>query len=362
MVVTVDPTKSNAIRQLNATIQQLEQQMDDHRASRRPEIVQRLAEEKRMINDPTVGTLTITMLKSKIDFLQEKMKSADKAIEDGVKKFEDLQFYSANVEAKQQELAALTQIMNELKAQLDRTTLNQLAQERITPIDEATLDSPRGDAVHKYVGMAFAGILGFGTVVVGIAFIEFQSRRFNSSQQVNDGLGINVVGELPSVSGRTWRRIKGGQGPAVLKALMAERIDGTRTALIHNTAIESPRVVMVTSADPHEGKTTTSSQLAASLAPAPAIARCWSTPTYAIQACTACSTCRWIRGCRNCCEATPERDGRGAPDAHRQFVAVAGRPLRFASVQALSTSFPGNHDRRAVRAVRLRRHRFRAPS
>jgi capsular exopolysaccharide synthesis family protein len=52
----------------------------------------------------------------------------------------------------------------------------------------------------------------------------------------------------------------------VLKALMAERIDGTRTALIHSTANQPPRVVMVTSADPHEGKTTTSSQLAASLA------------------------------------------------------------------------------------------------
>ena len=75
-----------------------------------------------------------------------------------------------------------------------------------------------------------------------------------------------MVGELPNVSGRVWRRIKGGKGPSVLKALMAERIDGTRTALIHTTSADPPRVVMVTSAEPHEGKTTTASQLAASLA------------------------------------------------------------------------------------------------
>jgi capsular exopolysaccharide synthesis family protein len=75
-----------------------------------------------------------------------------------------------------------------------------------------------------------------------------------------------VLGVLPSIRGRAFRRVRGGKGPAVLKALMAERIDGTRTALIHTTAIAPPRVVMVTSAEPHEGKTTTSSQLAASLA------------------------------------------------------------------------------------------------
>jgi succinoglycan biosynthesis transport protein ExoP len=48
--------------------------------------------------------------------------------------------------------------------------------------------------------------------------------------------------------------------------LMAERIDGTRTNLMHTTSIAPPRSVMVTSAEPHEGKTTTASQLAASLA------------------------------------------------------------------------------------------------
>jgi capsular exopolysaccharide synthesis family protein len=96
--------------------------------------------------------------------------------------------------------------------------------------------------------------------------MEFQSRKVNSVKEVNDGLGIRVIGELPNISGRAFRRVRGGKGQNVLKALMAERIDGTRTALIHTTAIDPPRVVMVTSAQPHEGKTTTSSQLAASLA------------------------------------------------------------------------------------------------
>ena len=68
-------------------------------------------------------------------------------------------------------------------------------------------------------------------VVLAVAFMEFQARKVNSVQEVNDGLGIRVVGELPNISGRAFRRVRGGKGQNVLKALMAERIDGTRTAL-----------------------------------------------------------------------------------------------------------------------------------
>jgi capsular exopolysaccharide synthesis family protein len=266
MAVAKDPSKSHPVKQLTTMIQHLEQQIDDHRNNKRPEIIQMLAEQQKLLTDPTVGAMTVPMLKSKIAFLEKDLESADKSVKENLQAFGEMVFFNANVEAKQQELASLRTIMTEVKAQLDRTLVDRLAQERITLVDKATLESPHGDAVRKYVGVAFAGILGFGVVVVGIAFLEFQTRKLNTARQVNDGLGIRVVGELPSVTGRTWRRIKGGQGPAVLKALMAERIDGTRTALIHSTAVESPRVVMVTSADPHEGKTTTSSQLAASLA------------------------------------------------------------------------------------------------
>ena len=156
--------------------------------------------------------------------------------------------------------------INELRETIERTNVERLAQERVTKIDDATLVSPRGDAMRKYIGVLFAAVLGFSVVVFGVALFEFRTRKLIEPAQVNDGLGIKVIGELPSVTGRTWRRIKGGHGGAVLKALMAERIDGTRTALIHASAVDPPRVVMVTSADPHEGKTTTASQLAASLA------------------------------------------------------------------------------------------------
>ncbi len=267
MTVTRNPAESSHVQQLNAMIHRIEQQIDEYSASMRPHIMEMLAAEDMNDNNPVAdGAMTVAMLDSKKDHLEDALIKAEALIDDEVKRFEALRQQSGDVTAKREELKSLNQIMQKIKAEIDQTGVERLAASRITKYDEAQLDSPRGDAIRKYVAVAFAAILGFGVVVVGIAFYEFQARKLNDTQQVKEGLGIKVVGELPSVTGRTWRRIRGGRGPAVLKALMAERIDGTRTALIHASAAEPPRVVMVTSADPHEGKTTTSSQLAASLA------------------------------------------------------------------------------------------------
>jgi capsular exopolysaccharide synthesis family protein len=265
MAVTIDASQSSTVRSLNGQINQIEQEIDEHSANMRPHVVEML-NERDLMDDSSLGRISVSMLEKQKAHLEEQLTAADAAIAEKTKAFDTLEKYNANVMAKREELAALKQIMTQLKAELDRTQVERLAQERITKVDDAQLASPRGDAIKKYVAVAFAGLLGFGIVVAGIAFGEFQSRKLNGTQQVNDGLGIKVIGELPSLGGRTWRRVKGGKGQAVLKALMAERIDGTRTALIHSTAVEPPRVIMVASAEPHEGKTTTSSQLAASLA------------------------------------------------------------------------------------------------
>ncbi len=211
--------------------------------------------------------------------------------------------------------------------------------------------------MRKYVSIAFVIVLSFGLIVLGVAFVEFQGRKVNSVKEVNDGLGLRVVGELPNISGRAFRRLRGGKGQAVLKALMAERIDGTRTALIHTTAIDPPRVVMVTSAEPREGKTTTATQLAASLARSgrrtllidadirnPGVHRVFEMPQDP-------GLCGIV--------ARRSRSRRGdSSDADGQFVADAGRSLRSAQRAGAVELVSGLDHRGTVRAIRLRHHRF----
>jgi polysaccharide biosynthesis transport protein len=266
MALAKNPAKSPTVRDLNKEINQIEQAIEEHKAEQRPRVVEMLAAKDVLEGDPRSRAVTVPMLEKRLAHLEEELVRCEEAITEHAKAFDNLRVYAVDLESDEEHLRTQRLVMSELKQKLDRSRVEQFAQERITKVDPATLASPEGDVMRKYVAILFSGALGFSLVVLGIAFAEFQKRKLNTSGEVNDGLGIKVIGELPSLRGRKWRRLKGGKGQAVLKALMAERIDGARTALIHSTVVDSPRVVMVTSADPHEGKTTTSTQLAASLA------------------------------------------------------------------------------------------------
>ncbi|MEM8864483.1 MAG: CpsD/CapB family tyrosine-protein kinase, partial [Planctomycetota bacterium] len=85
--------------------------------------------------------------------------------------------------------------------------------------------------------------------------------RLNGPEQVDEGLGIRVIGTLPSLSGR-----KSLDPKHPIVAQLTESIDSVRTALMHESTTKRRQVVLVTSAAAMEGRTTVASQLAASLA------------------------------------------------------------------------------------------------
>jgi capsular exopolysaccharide synthesis family protein len=259
---TKHPETSSRIKKLKDQVTRTEESLDEHKAN----LIPKLREIQLASASNNAQQLSLPLLEKQREYLDGQLKTAEESVREQTEALAKLDDFNVNVQSKLEELKAWQAITADLRAELDRIKVEQLAPERITKIDEASIVSNSGDALNKYVAVGFAGILGFSLVVLGVAFTEFQSRKVNTVREVHDGLGIRVLGELPNVSGRTWRRIRGGKGPALLKNLMAERIDGARTNMIHTTVIDPPRVVLITSAEPHEGKTTTATQLAASLA------------------------------------------------------------------------------------------------
>ncbi|TWT99926.1 Tyrosine-protein kinase YwqD [Botrimarina colliarenosi] len=117
---------------------------------------------------------------------------------------------------------------------------------------------------NRLMRYAISGLGGLTTLCLtclGIGYMEFRARRLNGPQQIDEGLGIRVIGTLPSLSGK-----KSLSAKSPILAQLSESIDSVRTALMHESTSKKRQLVLVTSAETGEGRTTVASQLAASLA------------------------------------------------------------------------------------------------
>jgi succinoglycan biosynthesis transport protein ExoP len=207
----------------------------------------------------------------------------------------------------QDALGALVKQEPELKAELKKSedAANQLAPNRQVPLDIINLQSkivnleasvsdisrmiqkvtaevanprvsllqaaaePKTKDYSRQAKLAGAGGLGmFLLALLGVAYLEFQSRKISGADEVAHGLGLNVVGALPPVPARA--RQPGAKTEAEAdppwQNRLHEAIDGIRTMLLHTSRSENLRVLMVTSALGGEGKTSLATHLAASLA------------------------------------------------------------------------------------------------
>src|SRR6185295_14823513 len=117
------------------------------------------------------------------------------------------------------------------------------------------------NTMQHYAIAALGGMAGFFLTCLGIAYMEFTRRKLNGPADMDEGLGIRVVGTLPSLSSR-----KALDPLHPIVAQLTDSIDGVRTILMHDSTSKRRQVVLVTSAATMEGRTTVASQLAASLA------------------------------------------------------------------------------------------------
>jgi capsular exopolysaccharide synthesis family protein len=134
------------------------------------------------------------------------------------------------------------------------------APKQIELIQPAQAQKGINKAQHYAIAI-LGGLAAFSLTCLGVGYLEFRNRRLNGPSQVDEGLGIRVIGTLPSLSSR-----KALDPSHPIVAQLTESIDGVRTILMHDSTSKRRQVVLVTSAATMEGRTTVASQLAASLA------------------------------------------------------------------------------------------------
>lgn len=114
--------------------------------------------------------------------------------------------------------------------------------------------------IERYTIAGLGGFAAFCATCYAVALIEFRRRRLNSAADVDEGLGIRVLGVVPPIASR--KEMAAG---SVMAAQLSESIDNVRATLMHDSATRKRQVVLVGSPESMEGSTTVASHLALSL-------------------------------------------------------------------------------------------------
>ena len=181
-------------------------------------------------------------------------------LEETHNKINDMGGRSAQLAILETEIKQLEEVQRTMDLNLRAQNVDQLTSvDRVRVIQQARAEEKINN-IERIVIAVIGGLATFGITCYGVALIEFRKRRLNGPNDIDDGLGIRVLGALPSVTSRK----AAGIGSAVA-AQLSEAIDNVRATLMHDSSRHSRQIVLVTSASSMEGCTTVASHLALSL-------------------------------------------------------------------------------------------------
>jgi capsular exopolysaccharide synthesis family protein len=228
-------------------------------AQRREELKPRLEaqmRERASLDFSTHGS----QVKKRIDYCQR----LEKQLSEDVKRLEEesrvLNKGSFDIESLKAEILQAEDVARRVGEEVEKLTVELQAEQRVRLLEEAIIDW--SDGRTRQLRNALAAALAIVAVLLlALAWWEHRTHRVQTVEQVTEGLGLKLVGTLPPAS-RSAAETPTPPWPSAFH----ESVTAARTLLLHVARTDSLQVVMVTSAVAGEGKTTLSSQLAASLA------------------------------------------------------------------------------------------------
>jgi capsular exopolysaccharide synthesis family protein len=156
------------------------------------------------------------------------------------------------------------EFVNKLALRVKHEEVELGAPPRVTKVQDAELQ--KKDMKKQVLASVVSPLVVLMAVCMLLAWGEVRQRRIRSAGEVSRGLGIRVVGAVPTVP-HLERHLIGPNGEPELEGHPAlESIDALRTMLLRDADDSATRMVMITSATHSEGKTTVASHLASSLA------------------------------------------------------------------------------------------------
>jgi len=240
-----------AVRKLQDMRNGLLVRMEQRREELKPQIITQLSMDAAGRRTGAAAESPV-VLRMRREIMARQLEEAAKDFDEVATEVKQLGQANADLMARRQEIEQLTKVTDEMGIRLNATEIDIAMPNRVELIEEASVPEGSDELFRTMLTvLATAGglVLGGGSVVA----FEYLRDRLSTADEVPQRLGLRVIGTVPRIT----RRTNPGH--------VAERVDGVR-AVISQTGREAPKVILVTSAVEHEGKTTFASQLAASLA------------------------------------------------------------------------------------------------
>ncbi len=219
---------------------------------------QKLADFYRQQNHEQIDTAR-QALQIKIDGVQQFVKEWEAKISDSNQRIATADSLKQNIQRNQgmyERLSALLQNVD-ISRNIDQETLAIL--EAASPAKRSYKEGKTMLTQAAIIGLG----LGFGIVFL----ITVRDDRFNSLVEVTEKFGDSVVGQVPEIPEMS------GLGPLALlndnddRHMFAESYRNLRSALLYLTVDgQKPRILLITSAVPNEGKSTVATNLARAMA------------------------------------------------------------------------------------------------
>lgn len=209
------------------------------------------------------GQAKLAALREQIAFQKE----LGRVLQSDIDKFDKLSLKVTNanldLEAEQVDAQQARDLYTKVTGALTTMNAEADAPPRVQPLERATVE--RVDLTARKIQFAIGGAIGsLGLAALVVGLLEFRHRRVESADLASRATDLAVVGTVPHVPGKI------GRSPAAKRAywqsVLTESMASTQTFLQHGDGPDAPRVLLVTSAEGGEGKTSVATQLAANFA------------------------------------------------------------------------------------------------
>ena len=209
----------------------------------------------------------IDKLAGAIDRIKDRQDDLAKIVDE--RKEEVRKFGKASVELAMQksDLEVIKKTLQDLAVSKDRLDIELKQTNRVVVLKQADEPQMESGRPIRIALSAFSGMVGFFLPFVSVVLIDVRHRRVNNPRDIVEQLGLSVIGSVPRIPIKALHNFgTSNRKHQIWQLRLTESIDGIAARLLRRGELEQRRVLMVSSADSGEGKTTLAAQLAMSLA------------------------------------------------------------------------------------------------